>query len=247
MAAALAAGIHQINVESVPELRRLSAVAAERGPDGAGGVAHQPRCRRVDPRKDRDRAKRKTSSASISVTAVAAYRLAVAARRQSGRVSPCISARSSSISIRVARAFWRLAELVGRVARTPGLPSIASISAAASASATAARTRRAHRLCDDWCARFSAHSISRSPSSRGACWSAPAGLLVARVVYVKEGGCQAVRDRRCGDERSDPSGDLRRVARYRTDPRSRSRATLLSAADVVGPVCETGRHLRRRS
>ena len=31
MAAALAAGIHQINVESVPELRRLSAVAAARG------------------------------------------------------------------------------------------------------------------------------------------------------------------------------------------------------------------------
>ena len=36
----------------------------------------------------------------------------------------------------------------------------------------------------------------------------PAGLLVARVIYVKDGASKRFVVRRCGDERSDPPGAL---------------------------------------
>ena len=55
MAAALDAGIHQINVESMPELRRLSEVASAQGRIARGRDPGQPGCRRAYPRQDLDR------------------------------------------------------------------------------------------------------------------------------------------------------------------------------------------------
>ena len=62
----------------------------------------------------------------------------------------------------------------------------------------------------------------------------------AACVYVKEGGDPAVCHRRRGDERSDPPGALRRLARHRADPSQPTRGARSTPADVVGPVCETG-------
>ena len=55
MAAALDAGIGQFNVESEPELRVLSEVAASRGDARADRDPHQPRRRRRHARQDHDR------------------------------------------------------------------------------------------------------------------------------------------------------------------------------------------------
>ena len=55
LTAALAADIHQINVESVPELRRLSEIASVERPDRAHRDPGQSGCRCADPRQDRHR------------------------------------------------------------------------------------------------------------------------------------------------------------------------------------------------
>ena len=123
-----------------------------------------------------------------------------------------------------ARAFDRLAELV-RELRGDGLARRrASISAAGSASATATRRRRAdRRLCRAWSARHRRRSTSRWPSSRAGCSSAMPACWSPRVLYVKDGRDAALRHRRRGDERSDPPGALRRLARHRAGSRRRSR------------------------
>ena len=55
MRLALAGGLCQFNLESFPEAEMLSQVALVDGPDGAGRLSGQSRCRRRLPREDLDR------------------------------------------------------------------------------------------------------------------------------------------------------------------------------------------------
>ena len=69
-----------------------------------------------------------------------------------------------------------------------------------------------------------------------------AGILVTRVIYVKEGEGKDLRHRRRGDERPHPPDALRRLSRHQAGGRAAGGAPRMRA-DVVGPVCESGDYL----
>ena len=169
--AALAAGIRQINVESIPELRRLSAVA-----DGARRTA--PVAIRVNPDVDAlTHAKistgKKENKFGIDIDdAVEAYGLA-AALPGIEPVGVAVHIGSQLLDLApFRRAFGRVAELVLEL-RGAGF------------AVTPARSRRrprhplprrdparADRLCRLWCARFSERSRSIWRSNPAACCAA---------------------------------------------------------------------------
>ncbi|MBO0739610.1 MAG: diaminopimelate decarboxylase [Alphaproteobacteria bacterium] len=237
LGAALGAGIHQINVESFPELRLLSEIAG-----AAGRVA--PTAIRVNPDVDaHTHAKittgRKENKFGIELeNAAAAYRLAT----ELPGIEPVgLAVHIGSQLTDLApyrRAFERVAELVLEL-RAAGLP-VWRVDLGGGIGIRY-RSERLPELAEY--ARlvreiFGGLSLSLA-FEPGRVLSASAGLLVSRVVYVKQGGTKrfVIVDA--------AMNDLLRPALYDAwhdivPVRLPGRDASLAPADVVGPVCETG-------
>ncbi len=237
MGAALAAGIHQINVESVVELRRLSAVASE-----LGRIA--PVALRINPDVDAlTHAKiatgKKENKFGIDLgEAVAAYRLAMSLPGVTP-VGLAVHIGSQLVDLDpYRRAFSRLAVLVGklrgagfavdRIDLGGGIGIRYRGETPPKAAAYATLVREIFGPLD--------LALAFEP---GRVLAGPAGLLVARVVYVKEGATKrfVIVDA--------AMNDLIRPALYDAwhdivPIRLPQPGTRRSTADVVGPVCETG-------
>jgi len=237
LAAAVAARIYQINVESVAELRRLSEIAA-----GCGRVV--PVAIRVNPDVDaRTHAKistgRKESKFGIDLeAAVAAYRLA----GELPGIEPvglAVHIGSQIVDLEPYRhAFDRVADLV-RELRTLGL----AVSRIDLGGGIGIR----YRAEDPPDPKSYARLVGRAFGSLalamvfepGRVLSGPAGLLVAQVVLVKQG---AVKRFVVVDA---AMNDLMRPALYEAwhevvPVRYLASGAVLAPADVVGPICETG-------
>ena len=235
--AALAAGIRQINIESIPELRRLSAVARARG--RAAQIAI-----RVNPDVDAlTHAKistgRKQNKFGIDIEdAGEAYRLA----GELPGIEPVgIAVHIGSQLLELApfrRAFGRVAELildlrdagcaVPRLDLGGGLGIRYHAENPPEPTAYAALVREVFGTLG--------LDLAFEP---GRVLCGPSGLLAARVVYVKEGSTRrfVILDA--------AMNDLIRPALYDAwhdivPVRLPPPGAVLAPADVVGPVCETG-------
>ena len=235
--AAAAAEIHQINVESVPELRRLSEVAAARG-------RFAPVAIRVNPDVDaRTHAKistgMKENKFGIDLdAAVAAYRLA----GELPGIEPvglAVHIGSQLVDLEpYSRAFARIADLV-RELRALGL----AVSRIDLGGGLGVRYRTEHPPEPERYARlvrqvFGPLGLAMT-FEPGRALAGAAGLLVARVVNVKQGAAKRfiIIDA--------AMNDLIRPALYDAwhdivPVRLPARDAVLAQADVVGPVCETG-------
>ena len=237
MAAALDAGIHQINVELVPELRRLSEVASSRGRVARIAI-------RVNPDVDaRTHAKistgRKENKFGIEIDeAVAAYQLA-------GEL-PGIEPVGLAVHIGsqltdlepYRRAFERVAEVVLEL-RALGL-SIMRLDLGGGIGVRYHAERPLEPPSYANLVRDIFGSLELTLAFEpGRVLTAPAGLLVSQVLYVKEGSTRrfVIVDA--------AMNDLIRPALYDAwhdivPVRLPAAGASLAPADVVGPVCETG-------
>jgi diaminopimelate decarboxylase len=237
MQAAVDAGIHQINVESVPELRRLSEVASARGRIARIAI-------RVNPDVDaHTHAKistgRKENKFGVEIDeAVAAYQLA-------GEL-PGIEPVGLAVHIGsqltdldpYRRAFDRVAEVVLEL-RAVGL-SVTRMDLGGGIGVH----YHAERPLDPKSYANLVRDIFGSLGltlafEPGRLLAAPAGLLVSQVLYVKDGSTRrfVIVDA--------AMNDLIRPALYDAwhdivPVRLPAAGASLSPADVVGPVCETG-------
>ena len=237
LSAALDAEIHQINVESVPELRRLSELASTRG-----RVA--PVAIRVNPDVDaRTHAKistgMKENKFGIDLSeAVAAYSLA----RELPGIEPvglAVHIGSQLVDLEpYRRAFSRVAGLV-RELRDKGL-SVTRIDLGGGlgiryrAEYPPEPTRYAQLVREIFGSAELA--VTFEP---GRVLAGPAGLFVARVVYVKQGPAKrfVIVDGAMNDLiRPTLYGAWHDIVPVRL-PTPDAR---YASADVVGPVCETG-------
>jgi diaminopimelate decarboxylase len=235
--AAIDAGIYQINVESVPELRRLSEVASARG-------RVVPVAIRVNPDVDaRTHAKistgMKENKFGIDVgEAIAAYSL-TAELPGVEPVGLAVHIGSQIVDLEpYRRAFARVAGLV-RELRTKGL-AVARIDLGGG---LGIRYRAEQPPLPNSYARlvseiFGSFGLAMT-FEPGRVLAGPAGLLVARVIYVKQGAAKrfVIID--------GAMNDLLRPALYDAwheivPVRRPAVDVLLAPADVVGPVCETG-------
>ncbi len=235
--AALAAGIHQINVELVPELRRLSAVAAARGATARVAIRVNPDVDALTHAKIATGKKENKFGIDID-EAAEAYRLA----SDLPGIEPVgLAVHIGSQLVALApfrRAFQHLAELVlelrdsGLAVRRLDLGGGIGIRYHAESppepSAYAALVRETLGPLG--------LDLAVEP---GRVLCGPAGLLVARVVYVKQGTLRrfVILDA--------AMNDLIRPALYDAwhdiaPVRLPAPGAVLSPADVVGPVCETG-------
>jgi diaminopimelate decarboxylase len=235
--AALAADIHQINVESVPELLRLSALAAAQNQTAPVAI-------RVNPDIDAGtHAKiatgKKENKFGIGLDrAVAAYRLAA---ELPGIAPKGLAVHIGSQLVDLApfrRAFARIAELVHEL-RALGFP----VERVDLGGGIGIRYRAEPEFDLDRYARlvrevFAPLDVALA-FEPGRFLAGPAGLLVARVVYVK---AEAQRRFVIVDA---AMNDLIRPALYdawhEVLPVRRPVPGAASAlADLVGPVCESG-------
>jgi len=235
--AALDAQIHQINVESVPELRRLSEVARARG-----RVA--PVAIRVNPDVDaRTHAKistgMKKNKFGIDLReAVAAYSLA----RELPGIEPvglAVHIGSQLVELQPYRhAFARVAGLV-RELRAKGL----AVTRIDLGGGLGIRYRAECPPELDSYARLVREIFGSAGLAMtfepGRLLAGPAGLLVARVIYVKQGAAKRFVIVDCA------MNDLIRPALYDAwhdvvPVRHPAVDAPREPADVVGPVCETG-------
>jgi diaminopimelate decarboxylase len=233
---ALEAGVHQINVESMPELRRLSEIAVRRGAIARAAI-------RVNPDIDalthvKIATGKKENKFGIDIEdAFEAYRLA----SELAGIEPvglAMHIGSQLVALEPYRAaFARLAELVldlraeGFAVRRLDLGGGLGIRYHAETppepGAYAALVRDAFAGIDV--------DLAFEPG-RALCGAA--GLLVAAVVYVKESAAKrfVILDA--------AMNDLIRPALYDAwhdiVPVRLAAGAVLSPADVVGPVCETG-------
>jgi len=237
MAAALDADIHQINIESVPELRRLSEVAGARGRIARIAI-------RINPDVDaHTHAKistgRKENKFGIEIDeAGAAYQLA-------GEL-PGIEPVGLAVHIGsqltdlepYRRAFERVAELVLEL-RALGL-SVASLDLGGGIGVRYHAERPVEPLSYAKLVRdiFGSFGLTLA-FEPGRVLTAAAGLLVSQVLYVKEGSTRRfiIVDA--------AMNDLIRPALYDAwhdivPVRLPEADASLTPADVVGPVCETG-------
>jgi len=233
----LDAEIHQINVESVPELRRLSEVASARG-----RVA--PVAIRVNPDVDaRTHAKistgMKENKFGIDLgEAVAAYSLA----RELPGIEPvglAVHIGSQIVDLQpYRRAFARVAALVHEL-RAEG-HSVARIDLGGGLGiryqAEQPPEPKAYAELVREVFGSGGLAITLEP---GRVLAGPAGLLIARVIYVKQGAAKrfVILD--------GAMNDLIRPALYDAwhdivPVRRPAPGTSFAPADVVGPVCETG-------
>jgi diaminopimelate decarboxylase len=237
MAAALAAGIHQINVESVPELHLLSTVASDL-------KLTAPVALRVNPDIDAlTHAKiatgKKENKFGVDIEeAAAAYRLA-GSLPGIRPVGLAVHIGSQLVDLDpYRRAFERLAGLV-RSLREGGLV----VERVDLGGGLGIRYRGEEPLDLADYARtvlgvFDGLGLALA-FEPGRWLTGPAGLLVARVLYVKEGATRrfVVVDA--------AMNDLIRPALYDAwhdivPVRRPPRGAALAPADVVGPICESG-------
>ena len=236
--AALSAGIHQINVESIPELRRLSAVAVARGETARVAIRVNPDVDALTHAKIAT-GKRDNKFGIDIEDAGEAYRLA----GELPGIEPVglavhIGSQTGGGLSPFREAFERLAELViecrqiGLVVRRVDLGGGLGIryrnETPPEMAAYAALIRDIFTPLD--------LDIACEP---GRVLAGPAGLLVARVIYVKGGASKrfVIVDA--------AMNDLIRPALYDAwhdivPVRLPAPGVVLSPADVVGPVCETG-------
>ncbi len=238
MAAALAAGIHQINVESVPELYRLSAVAAKLGRTAPAALRVNPDVDALTHAKIATGKKENKFGIDLG-EAAAAYRLA-ASLPGITPVGLAVHIGSQLVDLAPYRlAFGRLATLVRRL-RASGL----AVSRIDLGGGIGIRYR-------DECPPEPADyaklvreifgpldlALALEP---GRALAGPAGLLVASVVYVKEGTAKRfiIVDAAMNDLIRPMLYDAwHDIAPVRL---AGGVAAPPSPADVVGPVCETG-------
>jgi diaminopimelate decarboxylase len=237
MQAAVDAGIHQVNVESVPELRRLSEVASARGRIARIAI-------RVNPDVDaHTHAKistgRKENKFGIEIDeAIAAFELA----------SELPGIKPVGLAVHIGsqvtdlepyrRAFERVAELVLEL-RALGF-SVARLDLGGGIGVRYHAERSLEPLSYAKLVRGIFASLGLTLAFEpGRVLTAPAGLLVSRVLYVKEGGTRrfVIVDA--------AMNDLIRPALYEAwhdivPVRLPAAGASLAPADVVGPVCETG-------
>ena len=235
--AALAADIHQINVESLPELRRLSEIAGARGRIAQVGI-------RVNPDVDaHTHAKistgRKENKFGIELDdAIAAYSLA----SELPGIEPvglAVHIGSQLVDLEpYRRAFERVAELVLEL-RAIGLP-VTRIDLGGGLGVRYHAERTVEPVSYARLAReiFGSFGVTLV-FEPGRVLSAAAGLLVSQVVYVKESSTKrfVIIDA--------AMNDLIRPALYDAwhdivPVRLPAPGAALNPADVVGPVCETG-------
>jgi len=237
MAAALSAGIHQINVESIPELRQLSQIAAAAGRTAYIGIRANPD---VDPHTHVKIATgRKENKFGIELAKVpAVYQLA----SELPGIEPvglAVHIGSQLTDLEPYRqAFERIAELVLTL-RALGL----AVSRMDLGGGIGIRYHNERILEPARYARLIAETFGSLGLSLalepGRVLSATAGLLISQVVYVKDSSTKrfVVIDA--------AMNDLIRPALYdawhdivplQLPPADAS----LAPADVVGPVCETG-------
>jgi diaminopimelate decarboxylase len=233
--AALDADIDQINVESVPELRQLSRVAAARGVTARVAIRVNPD---IDARTLSDISTgRKEDKFGIAYgDCLAAYRLA-ADLPGIEPVGLAVHIGSQIVDLAPSRAaFRRVAELVvalrdeGFAVRQVDLGGGLTIpygdEVPATPAAYAATVREVFGALD--------LALAFEP---GRFLVGDGGILVASVIYVKEGGRRiAVVDA--------AMNDLVRPAMYKAEHRivpirEAVAGSALFPADVVGPVCET--------
>ena len=238
--AALAAGIHQINVESVPELRRLSEVAVARRQTARVALRVNPDIDALTHAKIATGKKENKFGIDIE-DAGEAYRLA-AELPGIEPVGLAMHIGSQLIDLGPFRdAFARLAELVlelraaglsvGRLDLGGGIGIRYHAERPPEPAAYAALVRQVFGPLEV--------ELAFEP---GRVLCGPAGLLIASVVYVKDGATRrfVILDA--------AMNDLIRPALYEAwhdivPVRLPSAGAVLSPADVVGPVCETGDYL----
>jgi diaminopimelate decarboxylase len=234
--AALAAGLHQINVESVPELRRLSEIAVAQG-----RVA--PVAIRVNPDVDAHTHAKistgmKENKFGIDLdAAVDAYRLA---RDLSGiePVGLAVHIGSQLVDLEPYRlAFARVADLVLELRRL-GL----TVSRIDLGGGLGVRYRAEHPPEPESYALLVRQAFGPLDLAMtfepGRALAAPAGLLVARVVHIKQGAAKRfiIVDAAMNDlirpALYDAWHDIVPVTLPAVD-------AVFARGDVVGPVCET--------
>jgi diaminopimelate decarboxylase len=235
--AALAAGIHQINVESIPELQRLSAIAAARGDTARIAIRVNPDVDALTHAKIAT-GKRENKFGIDIEDAAEAYSIA----RELPGIEPvglAMHIGSQLVDLAPYReAFARLAELVlelraeGFAVRRLDLGGGIGIryhgERPPEPAAYAGLVRETFGALD--------LELALEP---GRVLCGPAGLLVSRVIYVKEGASRrfVILDA--------AMNDLIRPALYDAwhdivPVRLPAPGAVLSPADVVGPVCESG-------
>ena len=235
--AALSAGIRQINVESIPELQRLSEVAAGRGDTARIAIRVNPDVDALTHAKIATGKKENKFGIDIE-DAVEAYGIA-AELPGIEPVGLAMHIGSQLVDLAPFRqAFGRLAELVlelraagfavDRLDLGGGLGIRYHGEDAPEASAYARLVAEAFDALD--------LELAFEP---GRVLVGPAGVMVARVIYVKEGASRrfVILDA--------AMNDLIRPALYDAwhdivPVRLPAPGAVLSPADVVGPVCETG-------
>jgi diaminopimelate decarboxylase len=235
LSAALDADIHQINVESIPELHQLSALAAARGQAARVAVRVNPD---IDVRSHSGISTgRKEDKFGIAYgEAIAAYRLA-ADLPSIEPVGLAVHIGSQVLDLDPSRAaFTRIAELIAALrrerlaVRQVDLGGGLTVPYGSEIPATPAQYAEMVRGV------FGALDVELV-FEPGRFLVAAAGILVASVLYVKEG------DRRIIVVDA-AMNDLVRPAMYKAEhgilpvnePAADASAT---PADVVGPVCET--------
>jgi diaminopimelate decarboxylase len=235
--AAIDAEICQINVETVPELRRLSELASARG-------RIVPVAIRVNPDVDAGTHAKistgmKESKFGIDIgEAIAAYSLA-AKLPGIDPVGLAVHIGSQLVDLEpYRRAFTRVAGLV-RELRAMGL----AVARVDLGGGLGIRYRNEDPPEPSSYARLAREIFGSAELAMalepGRALAGPAGLLVARVIYVKEGAAKrfVIVDGAMNDllrpALYDAWHDIVPVRRPAVD-------ALLAPADVVGPVCETG-------
>jgi diaminopimelate decarboxylase len=237
MAAALAAGIHQINVESLPELHLLSAVATELGRTASVALRVNPDVDALTHAKIATGKKENKFGIDLG-EAAAAYRLA-GSLPGIAPVGLAVHIGSQLTHLDPYRiAFGRLARLV-RELRTGGL-GVFGVDLGGGIGiryrderppAPADYAQVVHEV-------FGPLDLALA-FEPGRALAAEAGLLVARVLYVKEGATKrfVIIDAAMNDlirpALYDAWHDI--VPVHLPEP-----AAPPAPADVVGPVCETG-------
>jgi diaminopimelate decarboxylase len=235
--AALAAGIHQINVESVPEIERLSQIAAARGQTARIAIRVNPDIDALTHAKIATGKKENKFGIDLE-DAFEAYGRAV----ELPAIEPvglAMHIGSQLVDIDPYRdAFARLAELVlelraeGFAVRRLDLGGGIGVRYHGETPPEPARYAAAVREA------FGGLDLELA-FEPGRLLCGPAGLMIASVVYVKEGASKrfVILDA--------AMNDLIRPALYEAwhdivPVRLPAGGAVLSPADVVGPVCETG-------
>ena len=234
--AALTAEIHQINVESVPELRRLSEIASTQGRTASVAIRVNPD---VDPHTHaKISTGLKENKFGIDLDdAVAAYRLA---STLPGIVPVGLAVHIGSQLVDLEpyrRAFLRVAELV-RELRALGL----AVDRVDLGGGIGIRYQSEKPLEPASYARVIRETFGSLDLDMaiepGRALAGEAGLLIARVIYVKQGATKrfVILDA--------AMNDLIRPALYEAwheiiPVRQPENEAALAPVDVVGPVCET--------